>query len=322
MNNARARIVFAGTPAFAVPTLKRIAVSGHVLAGVLTQPDRPAGRGQKLQASPVKAIAGTLDVPILQPANLQEEQVSIWLEKHQPDLMVIVAYGLILPREILRTPACGCVNVHASLLPRWRGASPIQAAILHGDQSSGISIMRMEAGLDTGPVYATREIEIGKNETADELHDRLAELGARCLIEVLPGLLDMSLPAQPQDDSRATYAGRIVKADATIDWGQPAAEIHNKIRAYNSWPVAETLLDGKRLRCWMSENLTDEQNTLAGIPGTVVAVTDSAVRVQTALGQLDLTELQLPGRQRVPAVELARGYGESLLGKQLGTTGK
>ena len=314
--NPTARIVFAGTPAFAVPTLQQLAASNHKLVGVLTQPDRPAGRGRQMQASPVKELAVSLGLPIAQPATLKDPQIATWLADLQPELMVIVAYGLLLPKTILQLPVRGCVNVHASLLPRWRGASPIQSAILHGDRRSGVSIMQMEAGLDTGPVYAKCELDIRPDETADELHDRLSELGAQCLMDVVPRILDGSLVPQPQDDTRATHAGRISKADARIDWTAAAKDIHNQIRAYNSWPVAETLLDGKRLRCWTSQLASGEA------PGTdtgvIVSATEGALRVQTGDGLLDLQILQLPSRQRMSADELQRGYAGSLTGKQLG----
>ena len=311
-----ARIVFAGTPEFAVPTLRQLAASEHELVGVLTQPDRPAGRGRQLRASPVKELAETLAVPLSQPKTLKDPSVVAWLESLRPDLMVIVAYGLLLPEDILSLPARGCVNVHASLLPRWRGASPIQSAILNGDRRSGVSIMQMEAGLDTGPVYSKCELDIAPDETADELHDRLAELGAQCLADVMPRILNGSVTAQPQDATEVTYAGRIDKADARIDWTAPAKEIHNQIRAYNSWPVAETLLDGKRLRCWTSRLPRAQAADVQA--GEVVALVDDALRVQTGAGLLDLQLLQLPGRQRMSADELQRGYGEALAGKQLG----
>lgn len=317
MSSEQVRIVFAGTPDFAVPSLRAIATSGYALAGVLTQPDRPAGRGRKLKPSPVKEFAATLDVPILQPTTLKDPDVQDWLRQRRPDLMVIVAYGLLLPRAVLDLPPRGCVNVHASLLPRWRGAAPIQAALLHGDTRTGVCIMRMEAGLDTGPVYAESAIDIGENETAQVLHDRLAELGARSLLTTLPDIVNASAVPRAQDDPSATYAGRIDKADAVIDWSRGAADIHNQIRAYNPWPVAETLLDGKRLRCWSARR---ETAAPAGgsPPGTVLEVTRTGVRVQTGDGTLQLTELQLPGRGRVTAAELARGYGAPLAGKRLG----
>jgi len=312
------RIVFAGTPDFAVPTLGWLAESGHELVAVLTQPDRPAGRGRKMRESPVKMAAAKLAVEILQPKALSEPGVQDQIKRTRPDLMIVVAYGLLLPKAVLDIPRLGCLNIHASLLPRWRGASPIQSAILAGDRETGVSIMQMQEGLDTGPVFATARTDINNRDTAGTLHDRLAELGARQLAESLGNIVDENLLPQPQTENGATYARRISKSDALIDWRETATRIDRKIRAYDPWPVAETLLDGKRIRCWSALPSSPDPSigSVNTEPGTVVAVGDAAVTVQTGDGWLDLTSLQLPGRQKVSATDLARGY--PLLDKILG----
>lgn len=308
------RIVFAGSSDFAVPTLERLLASRHRLVGVLSQPDRPAGRGRKPRPVPVAALARRRRLELLQPVSLRDETAQAALARLEPDLLVVVAYGLLLPRSVLDMPRCGCLNVHASLLPRWRGAAPVQAAILAGDQESGVSLMRMDEGLDTGPVYAEARVLIGAQETAGELHDRLAELGAKLLIERLDAILDGALKPQPQAATGVTYAARISKADARIDWSQSAIQIDRAIRAYNPWPVAETLLDGVRLRCWAGVPLLDGK--AEGEPGRVIAASADGVDVRTGGGVLRLTAVQLAGRQRLPAGDFANGY--PLLGKWLG----
>jgi len=229
----------------------------------------------------------------------------------------VVAYGLLLPAAVLEIAPAGCINIHASLLPRWRGASPIQAAILAGDHSTGVSIMQMDAGLDTGPVHATQTVEIGAHETAGDLEARLAEEGAGLLIESLPGILDNSVVAVPQGDAEATYATRISKTDALIDWTLSAVEIDRRIRAYNPWPVAYTMLDGSRMRCWSAAPLgASPDTTPPAQPGTVVAIGDAGIEVQTGEGTLQIRELQMPGKQRMSAIDFANGY--PVLSKCLG----
>ncbi len=305
------RLVFAGTPEFALPTLVALAVSRHAVVGVLTQPDRPAGRGRALRPSAVKEEALRLGLPVAQPSELKSptalEPVLAWA----PDLIVVAAYGLILPRAPLSLARLGCINVHASLLPRWRGAAPIERAILAGDRESGISIMQMEAGLDTGPVFATAVVPIGAASTAAELHDVLAPLGARLLLETLNELEAGRARAQPQSDRGITYAPKITRADARIDWSASAVSIDRQVRALNPWPVAETLWRGAQLRIWEAatvESGSDEtdargQQPPDGAPGSIVGLYGEGLRVSCGAGALDLRRLQLPGRRAISARE-------------------
>jgi len=311
------RIAFAGSPDFAVPSLAALVDSPHDVVVALTQPDRPAGRGRKLRPGPVSQFALDHGIDVLQPETLSDAAIQRRLRTLRLDLAVIVAYGLLLPPRVLSIPSAGCINVHASLLPRWRGASPIQAAILAGDATTGVSIMQMEAGLDTGPVYAMRELAIGPAETAATLHDRLAALGADLLREVVDRVLDGTAVAAPQDEAAASYAARIDKADAVIDWTAPAIEIDRRVRAYRPWPVAETLLDGERLRCWAATPVPDMGDGEATtVPGHIVAVGPAGIDVQTGAGVLRLTEIQMPGRQRTDAAAFARGH--QVAGKTVG----
>lgn len=283
---------------------------------MLTQPDRPAGRGRAVTAGPVKQLATALGIPVLQPASLKTPESQAALRDLAPDLVVVVAYGLLLPPDVLAIPRRGCVNVHASLLPRWRGASPIQAAIRAGDPETGVSIMQLEAGLDTGPVYKTARLAIGADETAGELESRLAVLGADTLGGILPHLLAGQLAAVAQPDTGATYARRISKAEARIDWRQSAQEIARLVRAFNPWPVAETTLDGLQLRCFAGEPVGTQPPADGRVPGQIVGCDSSGIDVQTGIGRLRLLTVQLPGRQRLAAADLARG--RVLAGKTLG----
>lgn len=283
---------------------------------VLTQPDRPAGRGRVLAAGPVKALARSLDIPVLQPQGLKEPGIQHQLAALSPDLIVVVAYGLLLPRAVLALPRRGCVNVHASLLPRWRGASPIQAAILAGDTETGVSIMALEAGLDTGPVYGAARVVIGPTETAGQLEERLGTLGAATLAALLPGILAGSLVAVPQPVAGATHAARMNKSDALIDWSWPAERIARSIRAYNPWPIAETRLGGRQLRCYEAVALGADPPASDRPPGRILAAGNEGIQVQTGAGTLRLLTVQLPGKPRMGAADLARG--RAVVGQQLG----
>ncbi|HET8697894.1 MAG TPA: methionyl-tRNA formyltransferase [Gammaproteobacteria bacterium] len=297
--SAPARIAFAGTPEFAVPALRAVAASGARVPLVLTQPDRPAGRGRRLAPSPVKAAALELGIDVLQPPTLRVPGV---LERlgPAPDLLVVVAYGLLLPRAVLAWPRFGCVNVHASLLPRWRGAAPIQHALLAGDAVTGVSLMRMDEGLDTGPVYAVRETPIGAADTAADLHDRLAALGAELLAAALPALLAGELTAVPQRQELATLAPKIMKADAALDWQRSAPELERRVRAFNPWPVAEAALDdGRRLRIWQAA--VRDAAGAAAAPGTILGAGAEGIDVATGGGVLRLTRVQPPSARAMDA---------------------
>jgi len=296
-------IVFAGTPEFALPCLDALARSQHHLTAVLTQPDRPAGRGRKLRPSPVKQRAAELDLPLQQPASLQDDDAFHALAALQPDVIVVVAYGLLLPRRVLDLPRHGCINIHPSLLPRWRGAAPIQRALLAGDARTGVSIMQVDEGLDSGPVYATRELPIDEQATAGDLHDRLADMGAQAVLEVLAGL-PQGLRAVPQDEAAATYAERLSKQEACIDWRRSAAEIARAVRGYAPWPVAFTLLDEEPVRIWRAQALAGKADVP---PGTVVAATAEGIDVATGAGCLRIRELQQSGKKRMTAASAVNG---------------
>jgi methionyl-tRNA formyltransferase len=299
---SRLNVIFAGTPEFAVPSLAALIDAGHQVVAVYTQPDRPAGRGQKLQMSPVKLLALTHGIPVFQPESLKRDPAAVeQLRLLSADLMIVVAYGLLLPTAVLDAPGQGCVNVHASLLPRWRGAAPIQRAVLAGDTQSGVCIMRMEAGLDTGPVYHRAGTILDARETGGTLHDRLAVLGARALIEAIPGITDGSLVPQAQDDALATYAHKLTKDEARIDWTQPADTIERQIRAFDPWPVAHTQLDGAMLRIWDAQ--ADSGATAEHAPGAIVATAKTGIQVATGAGTLNITRLQPSGRRPMTAAD-------------------
>jgi methionyl-tRNA formyltransferase len=307
-------VLFAGTPEFALASLRALVDRGFVPVAVLTQPDRPAGRGKKIAQSPVKQFAIERGIDVLQPQTLRGPDIVAELTALEPDILVVAAYGLILPQDVLDIPRSGCLNVHASLLPRWRGAAPIQAAILNGDLQTGISLMSMTAGLDCGPVYAAEALDIGAEETAGELHDRLAELGGRLLLQHFDNILDGSLPAAVQDESQATYAPKISKDDARIDWRAPATELVRLVRAYNPVPGAWFELDGQRIKCWQVSCV----DTAGAAPGTVLSAGKSGVVVACGDGALSLDSLQRPGKGRVTGPEFAAAV--DLRDRQLDST--
>jgi methionyl-tRNA formyltransferase len=310
------RVAFAGTPEFALPALAALA-RAHQLVGVLTPPDRPRGRGQKLTPSPVKAAALAQQLPLLQPATLKDVAVQAQLSAWQPQVLVVVAYGLLLPPAVLALPPLGCLNIHASLLPRWRGAAPIERAILAGDAETGVSIMQMDAGLDTGPVLLERRLPLLPTYTGGTLSAALAELGATALLEVLSGLAAGTLRAAAQPAVGASYAAKIRKAEARIDWQRSAAEIARQVRAFHPRPIAETLSNGEQLRVLeASEQGTERQSS--GLDqsrmGEIMGVSGDNMLVSTGAGMLAVLRVQRAGRNPVSGREFAAGR----LGQHLG----
>jgi methionyl-tRNA formyltransferase len=300
------RVAFAGTPLFAVPALEALLRSRHTVVGVLTQPDRPQGRGRQLTPGPVKQVALRHELTVAQPQSLRVEAARRELVALAPDVIVVVAYGQILPRAVLQLPRLGCLNIHASLLPRWRGAAPIQRAILAGDCLTGVTIMQMDEGLDTGGILATRTVPIGDRATSASLQDELAAVGAQALIEVLEALLSGGLAAQPQPTTGVSYAHKIAKSEAPIHWADPAAAISRQVRAFNPWPVAQTVYAGEPLR--IHEAYAPPGAPGAAVaPGTWLGLTPAAggqaLRVACGSGELHVTQLQRAGRNVVAARE-------------------
>ncbi len=301
------RIVFAGTPDFAVPSLRAAAQRNEVVA-VYTQPDRPAGRGRELTPSPVKREALLRGIEVVQPENFKSAVSKDALRALQPDLMVVVAYGLILPQSVLDIPTYGCWNVHASLLPRWRGAAPIQRAIEAGDRESGVCLMQMEKGLDTGPVLLSQSLEIGPSDTGGQLHDRLAAMGAQVLADGLALLRAGILPVPtPQPEVGVTYAHKLDKAEAKLDWGQPAIVLANKVRAFNPWPMAEAVVAGERLRLHGAVALDEVPNAA---PGTLLRAGRDGLDVACADGVLRIRVLQREGGRAITAADYLNGRPE------------
>jgi methionyl-tRNA formyltransferase len=294
------RVVFAGTPAFAAAALEALVAAGHAVALVLTQPDRPAGRGMRLASSAVAQTADRLGLPLFKPATLRDPAAVATLRDAAPDVMVVAAYGLILPRQALEIPRAGCLNIHASLLPRWRGAAPVQRAILAGDGTTGITIMQMDAGLDTGAILSAHELPIGGRDTAGSLTDSLAALGARSIVQAVAHL--GTLNAIAQDNSRATYAAKIAKSEARLDWGLPAAQVDRVIRAFNPAPGAEARLGGEPLKIWEASAVA-----ASGKPGEVLEAQGSRFVVACSDGAMQLHVVQRPGGKRLQAADFLRG---------------
>ena len=294
------RIIFAGTPEFAAETLQALLTTDHEICAVYTQPDRPSGRGRKLTASPVKQLALEHGITVEQPLNFKDSSARQILANYNADLMVVVAYGLLLPQAVLDIPHLGCINIHASLLPRWRGAAPIQRAILAGDNNTGICIMQMEAGLDTGPVLARVECEIILGETAQVLHDRLAQLGSETLLATLPNIVELLQHAKAQDDSFSCYAAKLQKQEANIDWQQSSRQIARQVNAFNPWPIAQTLWRNQVFRIW---NAIDLKTSSAVQAGEIIAINRDSIDVATGEGMLRLQHVQVPGKRAMAVAD-------------------
>jgi methionyl-tRNA formyltransferase len=317
------RVAFAGTPGFALPALEALCAN-HEVVGVLTQPDRPKGRGRQLNESPVKTAARARSLPLAQPQTLKSTDGRAVLAEWAPDVLVVVAYGLLLPPEVLTLPRLGCLNIHGSLLPRWRGAAPIQRAILAGDAVSGVTIMQMNEGLDTGPTLLAEPVVISRAHTAGSLQDELSVLGARLLIEALTGLERGTLSPVEQPAQGVSYAAKIDKSEAAIDWREAALSIERRVRAFNPWPIAQTQLDGQALRVFSAhagDEPGDEPKLQVKVPknddcGVIIAVQDDYMRVQCGTGALAVTQVQRPGRRAMSVRDFA--HSQPLLGRRLG----
>ncbi len=313
MTVEKPRILFMGTPDFAVPSLERLAAEGYPIMAVVTQPDRPRGRGQKSEATPVKRSAEMHGLPVLQPERVRDEAFLRLFRDLSPDLVVLVAFGQILPREIIEFPPLGCVNVHPSLLPLYRGAAPINWTLIRGEVKTGVTIIRMDAGVDSGDILLQEETPVGPEETYDELHDRLADLGARLLAKTLAGLAAGTVERRPQDHALATNAPRISKEDGRLDWNADVRDILNRIRGLSSSPGAYTFIKGKQLKIFSASG---EERPVSGTPGSVGPETDRGLPVAAGNGYVYLKEIQIEGRKRMPIRDFLRGFrispGETL----------
>jgi methionyl-tRNA formyltransferase len=298
------KIIFAGTPHFAATALETLLAQQFDVAAVLTQPDRPAGRGMQLTPSPVKQLALQHGLPVLQPRSLKDADIQLELAAYDADVMVVAAYGLILPQAVLQLPRHGCLNIHASLLPRWRGAAPIQRAILAGDTETGITVMQMDAGLDTGDMLLKKTCPITAHDNAHTLHDKLAALGAEAIVEALRLLEQNQLTRMPQDNALATYAAKLSKAEAQIDWTANAAHIVNAVRAYNPFPVATATFNATPIKIWQASVRED----LSGVAGTVLSVEKDGIIVACGQGALCLEVLQRPNAKALPAAQFVQGF--------------
>ncbi|WGZ94511.1 MAG: methionyl-tRNA formyltransferase [Candidatus Thiothrix putei] len=307
------RVIYAGTPEFAVPALQALLTAGHEVVAVYCQPDRPAGRGRKLTFGPVKQLAVAAGIPVEQPLSLKAVEEQDKLRAYAPDVMIVAAYGLILPQVVLDIPRYGCLNIHGSLLPRWRGAAPIQRAIQAGDQETGVTIMQMAAGLDTGDMLYKVVCPITPQDGGQSIHDNLAKQGATALLHTLDLLEAGKLQPEVQDDTLANYAHKLTKAEAQIDWTQPATVIDRTIRAFDAYPVAFTVYEGQPLRLFASRSLSEAEGNAS--PGTVIAESKSGIDIATGDGVVRILSLQLPGGKRLTAEQFLNG--RSLLGVQL-----
>ncbi|PHM74807.1 methionyl-tRNA formyltransferase [Xenorhabdus kozodoii] len=301
------RIIFAGTPDFAARHLAALLNSQHQVVGVLTRPDKPAGRGKKLTPSPVKVLAEEHDVPVFQPKTLRTEESQQWVMEQQADIMIVVAYGLILPQAVLDIPRLGCLNVHGSLLPRWRGAAPIQRSVWAGDQETGVTIMQMDAGLDTGDMLLKAVCPITNEDTSDSLYEKLADIGPEALLSTLDLITSGTCQPEIQDDSFATYAEKLSKDEAKIDWNLPAIQIERCVRAFNPWPMSFFLIDDQPVKIWQAGVIT-KQTTQT--PGTIINADKKGIQIATADGILNITQLQPPGKKAMSAADLLNSKRE------------
>jgi len=302
----RLKIIFAGTPDFAVPALAALIDAGHNVMLVLTQPDRPSGRGMKLKASPVKELALQHKIEVFQPETLKDVDAQARIEATKADVMIVAAYGLIIPTNVLQMPRLGCYNIHASLLPRWRGAAPIHRSLLAGDAETGVTIMEVVPALDAGAMVSKGVLRIGERDTTQSLHDALAKMGADLMVDTMKKLADNGqLPATPQDESLVTYAAKLQKFEAGIDWSQSADLISRQVRAFNPFPVSHAMLGGDVCRIWMAVAEATSSNQR---PGTILSLGDS-IQVACGVGVLCIEELQLPGGKRLKAKDFVAGHG-------------
>ncbi|CAA6822639.1 MAG: Methionyl-tRNA formyltransferase (EC [uncultured Thiotrichaceae bacterium] len=302
------RIIYAGTPDFAVPALQALIDSKHQVVAVYTQPDRPAGRGRKVTFGPVKQLAVNAEIPVEQPESLKTDEALQQLVTYDADVMIVAAYGLILPKAVLETPKYGCLNIHGSLLPKWRGAAPIHRAIQMGDEETGITIMQMDVGLDTGDMLLKSRLPITEKDTGESIHDALADQGAKDLLSVLVQLQAGALNPEKQDETLATYAHKLSKAEAEIDWEQSAKHIDNTVRAFNPWPAAYTLYHGKPMKIHMSAYAIESSDR---DPGTVIDESKTGISVATGDGVLIIKRLQMPGKKAMDVQDFLNGHSLS-----------
>lgn len=303
------RVVFMGTPDFSVGTLRELVKAGHEVVGVVSQPDKPKGRGKSLMPTPVKEAALELGLPVYQPKKVRDPEFLEVLRELAPEVIVVVAFGQIIPQSILELPPYGCINVHASLLPKYRGAAPIQWAVIDGEPESGVTIMKMDTGLDTGDMITKVVVPIEKDETGGSLFDKLSEAGAKLLVDTLPSLADGTAVYEKQpEESPTPYAAMIQKQLGNIDWKRPAVEIERLIRGLNLWPSAFTKLNGKTLKIWSAQVLNESEKDAAAVPGTILSADAQGLCVKTGQGVLNITELQLEGKKRMDTPAFLRGY--------------
>lgn len=303
------RVVFMGTPDFSVGTLKALAAAGHEIAGVVSQPDKPKGRGKNLHPTPVKEAAMELGLPVYQPKKVRDPEFLEVLKELNPEVIVVVAFGQLIPKSILELAPYGCINVHASLLPKYRGAAPIQWAVIDGEPETGVTIMRMDEGLDTGDMISKVTVPVSADETGGSLFDKLSEAGAKLLVETLPSLEEGTAVFEKQpEESPTAYAGMIKKSMGDLDWNRPAEELERLIRGLNPWPSAYTKLDGKTLKIWKAQVLEEKEKEEKQMPGTILSTDQQEFKVKTGKGILKITELQLEGKKRMDTSSFLRGY--------------